>query len=588
MKIIIRHYLFLTLILPVLLAIGACKQPAINNSNVSPLSRERVIGKPGGGLVVRLTSPPKTFNPLLIADDASLTTAFFLLNSRLIDFDQDTQKYVPALAESWKRGGDGQSVEVLLREGLKFSDGQPLAADDVAFTLRAAYDERTGSPIFRDALKIGGKEIGVTVIDARNLRFAFPETVASPESYLYNMTVLPQHILEEDFKQGKLNEAWGVTTDPKRIVTSGAFTVQSSTPGERVILQRNPNYWKKDQNGTPLPYLDTLTLEISGDANNVFAKLGQNAIDIADRIRTTDYASLRTAQGSVRGYDLGPSVSTDHIWFNLNEGERNGQPIVNPTKKAWFADARFRRAVATAIDRQTIATSTLQGLATPLYGFVSPANRIWAATDLPRTEYNLDKAKGLLKEAGFDLRGTNEAPELYDAKGNRVEWTLITPVENEPRKLMATVIQEDLTKLGMKVQVAPIEFQALTDRWSKNLDYDAVLLGLTLTDIEPSSYANFLTSTSGTHQWFPKQAKPATDWEARIDELVVALGRETDAQRRLQIFREIQTIMAEQMPVIPIVARHIISAANTRIGNYRPGNIIPFSLWNADELFVKP
>src|SRR5207244_6713123 len=117
------------------------------------------------------------------------------------------------------------------------------------------YDERTGSPIFRDALKIGGKEIGVTVVDARNLRFAFPETVASPESYLYNITVLPQHILEEAFKQGKLNETWGVTSDPQRIITSGAFTVQSSTPGERVILQRNPHYWKKDQSGTPLPYL---------------------------------------------------------------------------------------------------------------------------------------------------------------------------------------------------------------------------------------------------------------------------------------------------------------------------------------------
>jgi peptide/nickel transport system substrate-binding protein len=586
MKKMMRRSLLL-LVVSVLLTTGACKQPATNNPNSNTLSRERVIGKPGGNLVSRLTSPPKTFNPLLAADEASLTTAFFLLNSRLIDFDQDTQKYVPALAESWKRNADGQTVELTLREGLKFSDGQPLAADDVAFTLRAIYDERTGSPIFRDALKIGGKEIGVSVIDARNLRFAFPETVASPENYLYNIAVLPQHILEEDFKQGKLNETWGVTSDPQRIVTSGAFTVQSSTPGERVILQRNPHYWKKDQSGAPLPYLDTLTLEISGDANNTFAKLGQNAIDIADRIRTTDYANLRNAQGSVRGYDLGPGLSTDHIWFNLNEGERNGQPLVNPAKQAWFKDMRFRQAVAQAIDRQTIAASTLQGLATPLYGFVSPANRVWSASDLPRPEYNLDKAKALLKEAGFEARGPNEAPELYDAKGNRVEWTLITPVENEPRKLMAAVIQEDLAKLGMRVQVAPIEFQALTDRWSKSLDYDAILLGLTLTDTEPSSYANFLTTTSGTHQWHPKQEKPASDWEARIDELVIAQGRETDQPRRLQLFREIQSIMAEQMPVIPIVARHVISAANTRIGNYRPGNIIPFSLWNAEELFVK-
>src|SRR6185503_14256544 len=142
--------------------------------------------------------------------------------------------------------------------------------------------------------------------------------------------------------------------------------------------------------------------------------------------------------------DLGPGLTIDHIWFNLNEGDRNGQPIVNATKSAWFHDVRFRRAIAQAIDRETISTSTLQGLATPLYGLVSPANRVWAASDLPRPEYNLDKAKALLQEAGFALRGTTEAPELYDAKGNRVEWTLIVPVENEPRKLTAAVVQEDM------------------------------------------------------------------------------------------------------------------------------------------------
>jgi peptide/nickel transport system substrate-binding protein len=569
------------------MAFAACKRQPNNNQATQTISRERVAGKPGGALVARLTSPPKTFNFLLAADEPSLTVSLFLLSSRLVELDHDTQRYVGGLAETWKRGEDGKTIDMTLREDLKFSDGQPLTTQDVAFTFRALYDARTGSPLFRDALTISGKEIFVTVVDTRNLRFVFPETVASPESYLYNVTVLPRHILEEDFRQGKLKEAWSVTSDTGRIVTTGAFTVQSSTPGERVVLQRNPHYWKRDKDGEQLPYLETLTLEIVGDANNTFARLGQSAIDIADRIRTTDYANLRTAQGSVHGFDLGPGLSTDHLWFNLNEGERNGQPIVNAVKSAWFHEAGFRRAIAHAIDRQTLATSTLQGLATPLYGLVSPANRVWAASDLPRPEYNLEKAKALLQEAGFVLRGTPEAPELYDGKGNRVEWTLITPVENEPRKLMAAVIQEDLAKLGMKVQVAPIEFQALTDRWSKSFDYDAVLLGVSLTDLEPSSYNNFLLSNSASHQWYPKQTKPATEWEARLDELVAAHSREIDQQRRLSFFHEIQKIMAEQMPVIPIVARHVISAANTRIGNYRPSNILPFSLWNAEELFIK-
>ncbi len=568
-------------------AFAACKQQPNNNNAPYTISRERVVGKHGGALVARLTSPPKTFNVLLAGDEASLTISLFLINSRLIELDHDTQLYMGGLAENWKRGADGKTIEMTLREGLKFSDGQALTTEDVAFTFRALYDPRTTSPILRDALTIGGKQIAVTIVDTRNLRLAFPEAVASPESYLYNVTVLPRHILEEDFKQGKLNEAWSVTSDTQRIITTGPFTVQSSTPGERVVLQRNPNYWKRDPDGGQLPYLETLTLEIVGDANNTFTRLGQNAIDIADRIRPTDYANLRTSQGGVRGFDLGPGLSTDHLWFNLNAGERNGKPIVNLVKQQWFHESRFRRAIAHAIDRETIAASTLQGLATPLYGFVSPANRVWSAIDLPRTEYNLEKGKILLQEAGFILRGTNEAPELYDGKGNRVEWTLITPVENEQRKLMAAVIQEDLAKLGMKVQVAPIEFQGITDRWTKSFDYDAVLLGISLTDLEPSSYYAFLLSNASSHQWNPKQSKPATAWEARIDELVAAHSQEIDQQRRLSSFREIQSIMSEQMPVIPIVARHIISAANTRIGNYRPSNILPFTLWNAEELFVK-
>jgi peptide/nickel transport system substrate-binding protein len=569
-------------------AVSACKQSPTTNTNANQPARERVPGQRGGALVYRLTSPPKSFNPVMARDESSLIISFYLLSSPLIQFNHDTQAYAPGLAESWVRSSDGRTVEVKLRDGLRFSDGHALTADDVAFTLRAIYDERTGAPLFRDAMKIGGKEITVAAADDRTLRFTFPDIVAAPESYLTNLFVLPRHMLENDLKQGTLGAAWSVTADPKSIVTSGPFIVSASTPGERITLARNPFYWKKDEQGTALPYLDTLTVEIISDANNAMARLQQNAIDVIDRIRASDYAALRATASAARAFDVGPGLSTDHLWFNLNDGEREGQPIGNPIKRAWFNDVRFRRAVSYAIDRKALAVSTLQGLATPLDGFISPSNRNWAATDLPHNEYSLDKARGLLQDAGFTLRGTADAPELYDAQGHRVAWTLLVPIENESRKLMAAVIQADLTKLGMEVQVAPLEFQALTDRWSRSFDYDAMLLGMSLTDTEPSSYGNFLMSNADSHQWHPKEPRPATDWEARLDELVMAQAHETDPQRRLQLVHEMQVIVAEQLPIIPIVARHVLTTANARIGNCRPSNIIPFSLWNVDELFVKP
>jgi peptide/nickel transport system substrate-binding protein len=586
----LRRLLLLTLLASLLTAL-ACRQssqpqPAPQQSETT-LARERVAGTRGGSLSYRVISPPGTFNYLTAADEPTVAVSFMLLGGRLAEFDNDTQGYVPGLAESWKLADDERNLELTLRDGLKFSDGHELTADDVLFTFRALYDERTASPVFRDAMLLGGQPIEVSVVDARRLHMVFPQPVVVPESYLSNVAVLPRHILEADFNAGKLREAWSVSSDPQRIVTAGAFTVETSTPGERVRLKRNPNYWKKDAAGTQLPYLDALDIQVITDANATLAQLNQNSLDIYDRIRPTDYAALRSATGAVHAYDLGPGLVTDHFWFNLNEGQRDGKPIVDPTKQAWFADARFRRAVSHAFDRASIAGNTLKGLATPLYGFVSPGNRAWAAGDLPPIEYDLEKARAILREAGFTTRGTGDAPELYDAKGNRVEFTLIVPIESEPRKAEAAVIQEDLARLGIRMQVAPVELGELTRRRKQSYDYDAVLFGVSVTQPDPSSYTNFLFSNSEEHQWHPKQVKPATDWEARLDELAAAQARERDQPKRQSIFRDIQLLLAEQQPVIPIVARHVIVAANARIGNYRPSTIFPYSLWNADELFIR-
>lgn len=585
MKNIKRFRTLALLLLLSLLSACTAEQPATNSNTQA--ARERVNGKSGGWLAYRLSSPPRTFNPVMADTEASLIISTYLTNSPLISFDHDSQKYVAAIAEGWKRSDDGRTVELTLRDGLKFSDGQPITAADIVFTLVALYDKNTPSPALRDALLINGKPLEATAVDARNLRLVFPEVVAAVENYIFNIPVMPRHALEEEFKQGKFGDTWSVTTEPQKIISSGPFVIAESKPGERVVLKRNPHYWKKDAGGVQLPYLDELVIEFIGDQNNAFTRLTQNTLDILDRVRASDYASLIASPGSVRGFDLGAGLSTDHMWFNLNDGERNGKPLVDPLKRAWFTDSRFRRAVAHAVDRETIAKSTMQGLATPLYGFVSPGNRAWAATDLPRAEYNLDTARALLQEAGFVVKGTAEAPELHDAKGNRVEWTLLVQVENEPRKLQAAVIQEDLAKLGMRVQVAPIETQALRERMDKSFDYDAILMGITLTDFEPSSYGNILPSSAATHQWHPLQEKPATDWEAKIDELFAQQAKEPDPAKRREQFREIQRLMGEQMPIIPIVARHLISAANTRVGNYRPSAILPFSLWNAEELFIK-
>ena len=570
------------LLLPLLFS---CRQPPASNPGAGK-PEERGIGTRGGKMVYRVSSPPKTFNYLLANDEPSILTSFFLLNSRLVEFDNSTQTYVPGLAETWTTGSDHRTVDIRLRDGLKFSDGQALTSSDVAFTLEATYDEQNKADVFRDALLINTKPISVKVIDDRNLQLVFPETIATPDNYLYNIGVLPRNVLEAEQKAGRLSEAWKITAPPASVVSSGPFVVASAAAAERIVLKRNPYYWKRDTQGTQLPYLDELTLEVVPDANQARVGLDQTKIDIVDRIRPTDYASLLNTGAAVRAFDLGPGLGVDYIWFNQNPTKPDGTRM-DPVKLAWFSDARFRRAVSMAVDRESIARSTLQGLATPLYGVVSPANRIWANPDLPKIAYDLGRAASLLQEAGFTKRGTTDAAELFDAQGNRVEFSLLVPAESEPRKLMAAVVQEDMAKLGIRMQVVPTEFAAVTNAWTKTYNYDAILLGLSLTDLEPATYASLLLSSGDAHQWRPKQKSPATEWEKKIDELFAEQARESDPEKRKSKFHEIQRIFADASPIIPIVARHVVSAANSRVGNFSPSPVFPHSLWNAEELFIK-
>ena len=567
-----------------ILFLGCGSPPPVNSTGTSK-TEPKTAGTRGGKLTYRVTAAPKTFNYLLAADEATIITAFYMLTSRLVEFDHQTQKFVPGLAESWTTAPDGRTVDIILRDGLKFSDGNDLTADDVIFTLNAIYDERTKSPAFRDAMLVDDKPIETKRVSDRELQMIFPQPVASAENYMVNLGVLPSHTLDADFKAGKLAEAWKINAAPQSIVSSGPFVIEAAVPGERVEYARNPNFWKKDEKGTQLPYIDKFVVEIIPDANNTFVRLSQGSLDIADRIRPGDYNELTKTPGQMRAFDAGPGLGIDHLWFNLNTVGASGTPWISDT---WFADKRFRQAIATAIDRDSITSVTLQGLASPLYGFVSPANTVWINPNLPKITYSVAAAEQLLKDAGFKKGGSAEAPVLTDAHDKPVEFTLIVPAENEPRKLMAAVIQQDLARIGIKMQVVPVEFAAVMQRASETYDYDAILLGLSQTDIEPSSYQNFLLSSAATHQWHPKQKTPATEWEGRIDKLFAEQAVERDQAKRLALFSEIQAIMREEMPVIPLAARHVVTAAHSRIGNYSPSSILPYSLWNVDELFVKP
>lgn len=568
-------------IIAFVLAFAACRPSSTTQESSS---QERQIGTRGGRLIVADRGTPKTFNYLLAGDVVSATVASYLMSAALVDMDHDTQAFVPGLAESWPTSDGGKTITIKLREGLKFSDGTPITADDFLFTLKVASDAKSGA-LFRESFLSGGQPIKATKVDDRTFKLEQAEASASIESFLSIFRPLPRHKLEAAYAKGEFSKAWDITTAAADLALSGAFALKEFVPNQRTVLTRNPNYWKKDKSGTQLPYLDELVIEAIPDANTALLKFQQGEVDLMDNLAPANFATLRqqTPAGlSVKDY--GPSMLTDFLWFNQNDGkDATGKPFVDPARRAWFADARFRRAMATALDRTTMINNVLRGLGTPISGLASPSNKRWYSGDAAKYDFDLQKAKGLLQEAGFVERDKT----LVDKTGQPVEFTLIVDGTVAVRQAMATIIQEDLSKLGIKVNVAPLEKNAFVEMIEKKLNYDAAIHGYAPSDAEPSTLVSGLKIGGGQRYWFIGQKQAQQEWEKTFNQLVDEIDRNADATVRKQKFDAAQKLFAEQLPMIPLVVRNFASGAKSNLGNYRPSIIIPRSLWNAEELFWK-
>ena len=539
------------------------------------------VGKRGGRVVIALRSEPKTFNPVS-ATDGSSRDVYGRLNANLIRINRETQKTEPALAKAWSVSKDGLRYTLQLRRGLRFSDGAPFDADDVVFSWQAYLDERNRSP-HREQLIVGGKPIGVKKLDAYTVVFELQQPYAVGERLFDGIAMLPRHLLQKAQDEGKLAEAWGLNVAPTQIAGLGPFRLKAFAPGERVVLERNPNYWKTDRAGQRLPYLDELTFlaVASEDAQVIRFQAGDT--DMLSRVGAENFAVLEK-DAKARGYalqDLGPGLEYTFLFFNL--GDLAGKGLdATARRQAWFKDAGFRRAVSAALDRVGMARLAFGGRATPLGSHVTPGNKLWVDVSLQAPAQSPQRARELLKASGFSWKNDGT---LQDAKGQPVEFSLITNSSNAARVKMATIVQDDLRALGIKVNLAPLDTSAVIDRVLKTRDYEACILAFGSGDADPNVEMNIWLSSGASHLWNPAQAQPATPWEAELDRLMRAQVAALKYDERKKLYDRVQQIVAEQLPMIPLVGPRILVGAKTGLGNFRPAILDHYTLWNADELF---
>jgi peptide/nickel transport system substrate-binding protein len=550
--------------------------------------RVNISGKHGGSLVSAILSEVKSFNTLLFNDDTGQMLNQ-LMNPGLTVLNLITQEPEPALAKSWEKSADSLSWTFHLRQGVKWSDGQPFNADDVIFTMQLVNDPNMKSGA-QDAL-LGGK-IAWTKLDDYTVQAKLPEVLVSFLRALDGPTVpvIPKHRWESVYKEGKFKEAMQVSMDPKDYVTLGAFTLKSYNPGQNFTIHRNPHYWKVDNTGHRLPYLNEITFLMLPNQDQIFLKVESGEIDTFYSVRPEDLDRLQQKASAIdmKVIKVGPSFDSEFMWFNMN-GDKNPKtrkPYVDPIKRAWFTDLNFRRAVSTAINRDHIVQNVYFGRALPAWGAESTVNKLWYNDKITRYPYNPEKALELLKASGFyQKQDSLGKTKLYDRKGNEVRFSLNTNSESKLRGMGCNFIASDLSRLGMQAEVTILDFNAIQNKILSQFDYDAILLGLSHNDIDPTEGSNIWFSNGTVHFWWPEEKTPATDWEKRIDELMQLQQNEPEYSIRKKYYDEVQQIVSDQVPVIYTVNQFIYACAKNKIGNLRPTVARHRTLWNADELY---
>ena len=546
-------------------------------------------GKYGGVFVTStIGEGPKTFNSWNSMDATSSLAADIMFDG-LVTTDAYTGEVIPRLAKDIEILPDKKTYIVHLRHGLKWSDGKEITADDVSFTWNTIIFGGFGNTSTRDAMYIGTELPKIEKIDRYTVKFTTPKPF-SPFMRQLSVPIAPKHILEPVTKQGKKAFAsfWSSNTNPKDFVTSGAFRLKEYVPAQRLVYERNPNYYIIDEKGQKLPYLDKYIILIVGDLNNELLKFKSKELDTVG-LRSSNVALFKEKEKSsdYKIYNLGPDTGTMYFAYNLNTRKNDkGKYYVNPIKQRWFNDLNFRKATDYAIDRENMVFNIAGGVAAPLFT-PEPLSSIYLNEKIAKGHLqDMQKAKELLKESGFYWKNK----KLYDRWGNKVEFDMYTNAGNTERESIGVMIKQDLEELGMTVNFKPIEFNTLVSKLVNSNDFDAVIMGFTGSPLEPYGGKNVWYSNGTLHVFnmrkTPEENKKLFPWEKKLNELFDRASLELNFDKRKALYEEYQQLVYDEKPIIYLYSPIRISAVRNKFGNVYPtelGGVIH----NIEEIYLK-
>jgi len=572
--------------------LGVANPPSLGEFPVDGITVERT-GTHGGTLVYSILGEVETFNPV---EPKGATTQELraLLYSPLVTYSNGGWSHAPALAKSWDVSDDHRTWTFHIREGIRWSDGTPLTVIDVEFSFRCVFHPQIATSI-RDGFKDDEGNLPALTSDPENGTVTFTTKKVDSQflTHIGNVSIIPHHKWGAHLQDEDPTMLLQMTsdTDPAEMVASGPFVLHQYVPAEKVVYRRNPHYWYQDSRGSRLPYLDEVVIVLLKDLNLMWSKFEAGELDIFMDLPPDHYkeALALEKKGSADLIRLGVSLNTNWVCFNLHPGvnAETEIPYVPEEKQYWFNNLNFRKAVNHAIDRNGIIKTALFGRGRSIWSSFTPGNKSWYCKEVPTYPHSREQANAILDGLGWMDRDGDGVRE--DDKGRKISFGLNTNVENNVRQQVGNLIKNDLNQIGIEVNFKPVTFNDLVTSLRDSHQWDMILLGWgSGVPPDPANGKNITTSSGRLHCWYPQQPEPATEWEARVDQLMSMMDQELDDSVRKRYNDEIQVLIGENIPILYLAAANSYAVVKkNRLGNVWPSLLRPQLTWNLEELYFR-
>jgi len=529
-------------------------------------------GAVGGSWNGSKLKDPKSFNDVIAEQDAETSAVVSALRDWLMDYDPLKREWTPRLASfeiTTDEAADTLRIVFTLRDDAFWTyygtdRREPVTSDDVIFW----YDDIEGDPAFNSSgynsqfvtMRDGTeKHIDIERIDDKRFAFNYPRIVADP-LLSTNMDFGPRHVYKPAKDAGgpeAVLNLFSVDSDPRAIPSCGEWFLTEYTPSQRLVFTRNADFWDKDAAGVASPYLETQIIKIVSDQNTQKLLFQSGELETySPRPEDLDEIIGGQAAGAYTVFNAEGAFTAQFWSFNENPAKNADKPF-----HAWFVRKEFRQAMSRIVNRDRLNTQVYRGLAQPKTYAFPPTNPFYNPAITFQYTYDPAEAERLLGTIGMK-RGADGV--MRDDAGNAVEFDLAITGDNTVTADVASVIADEASKIGVKINIRALDFQKIVDDLFSGFEWQSVIIGLTGSEMFPTQGSNVWPSTGNLHLWYPRQPAPATDWEARIDYLYNEGSYTADKDAARPIWDEYQRIILEQCPVIYLMRSRSFYALNNR------------------------